>query len=122
MSAAGGRSVGLDDGAARIVETVQQLRVVGEIFVDRLALTLVVTVVVDDQHTAHGKARPEYFQPYFSDAQKIAPALAAGNAVLLKPALWTPLVSLPCASSPGCWATALPTALFSVLPGAAGRR
>ncbi|XVQ16080.1 aldehyde dehydrogenase family protein [Spirillospora sp. CA-255316] len=32
--------------------------------------------------------------PIASDAQKIAPVLAAGNAVVLKPAEWTPLVSL----------------------------
>jgi betaine-aldehyde dehydrogenase len=32
--------------------------------------------------------------PIASDAQKVAPALAAGNAVLLKPASWSPLVSL----------------------------
>lgn len=32
--------------------------------------------------------------PVASDAQKLAPALAGGNAVLLKPAEWTPLVSL----------------------------
>lgn len=32
--------------------------------------------------------------PIASDAQKLAPALAGGNAVLLKPAEWTPLVSL----------------------------
>lgn len=36
--------------------------------------------------------------PVASDAQKIAPALAAGNAILLKPAAWTPLVSSPSAS------------------------
>jgi aldehyde dehydrogenase (NAD+) len=53
--------------------------------------------------------------PIASDAQKIAPALAAGNAVLLKPAEWTPLVSLAL----GRIATdsGLPPGLLSVLPG-----
>src|SRR5699024_4756095 len=32
--------------------------------------------------------------PLASDAQKLAPALGAGNAVVLKPAGWTPLASL----------------------------
>ena len=32
--------------------------------------------------------------PIASDAQKVAPALAAGNAVVLKPASWSPLVSM----------------------------
>lgn len=53
--------------------------------------------------------------PIASDAQKLAPALAAGNAVLLKPAVWTPLVALAVgrlASEAG-----LPAGLLSVLPG-----
>lgn len=54
--------------------------------------------------------------PIASDAQKVAPALAAGNAVLLKPASWAPLVSLELARI--VEAAGLPPGLFSVLPGA----
>jgi acyl-CoA reductase-like NAD-dependent aldehyde dehydrogenase len=54
--------------------------------------------------------------PIASDAQKIAPALAAGNAVILKPASWSPLVSLELARV--IEASGLPKGLFSVLPGA----
>ncbi|RZL72256.1 MAG: aldehyde dehydrogenase family protein, partial [Rhodococcus sp. (in: high G+C Gram-positive bacteria)] len=53
--------------------------------------------------------------PVASDAQKIAPALAAGNAVVLKPAEWTPLVSLELARLID--ETGLPKGLLSVLPG-----
>ncbi|WP_216894943.1 aldehyde dehydrogenase [Nocardia alni] len=53
--------------------------------------------------------------PIASDAQKIAPALAAGNAVVLKPAEWTPLVSLALARLID--ETGLPQGLLSVLPG-----
>jgi len=53
--------------------------------------------------------------PIASDAQKVAPALAAGNAVLLKPASWSPLVSLELARI--VEAAGLPKGLFSVLPG-----
>lgn len=53
--------------------------------------------------------------PIASDAQKIAPALAAGNAVVLKPAEWTPLVSLALARI--CAAQGLAPGLLSVLPG-----
>ncbi|MFS0691562.1 aldehyde dehydrogenase family protein [Streptomyces nitrosporeus] len=57
--------------------------------------------------------------PVASDAQKIAPALAAGNAVLLKPAAWTPLVSLALGRliTRALEEFRLPTALLSVLPG-----
>ncbi|WP_406423951.1 aldehyde dehydrogenase [Streptomyces sp. NBC_00873] len=57
--------------------------------------------------------------PVASDAQKIAPALAAGNAVLLKPAAWTPLVSLALGRliTRALHEFRLPTALLSVLPG-----
>ncbi|MGW8883801.1 aldehyde dehydrogenase [Streptomyces sp. NPDC055749] len=57
--------------------------------------------------------------PVASDAQKIAPALAAGNAVLLKPAAWTPLVSLALGRliTRALDEFRLPTALLSVLPG-----
>ena len=53
--------------------------------------------------------------PIASDAQKIAPALAAGNAVLLKPASWSPLVSLELAQI--AEEAGLPQGLLSVLPG-----
>jgi betaine-aldehyde dehydrogenase len=53
--------------------------------------------------------------PIASDAQKIAPALAAGNAVVLKPAEITPLVSLEVARI--AQAAGLPDGLLSVLPG-----
>ncbi|MEL4072408.1 aldehyde dehydrogenase [Ochrobactrum sp. GPK 3] len=53
--------------------------------------------------------------PIASDAQKVAPALAAGNAVLLKPASWSPLVSLELARI--VERSGLPKGLFSVLPG-----
>ena len=53
--------------------------------------------------------------PIASDAQKVAPALAAGNAVLLKPASWSPLVSLELARI--IEESGLPRGLFSVLPG-----
>nr|WP_306886281.1 aldehyde dehydrogenase [Amorphus orientalis] len=54
--------------------------------------------------------------PIASDAQKVAPALAAGNAVLLKPSSWSPLVSLELARI--IEEAGLPKGLFSVLPGA----
>ena len=54
--------------------------------------------------------------PIASDAQKIAPALAAGNAVILKPASWSPLVSLELARI--IEQSGLPKGLFSVVPGA----
>jgi betaine-aldehyde dehydrogenase len=53
--------------------------------------------------------------PIASDAQKVAPALAAGNAVVLKPAEWTPLVAL--AFGRLITASGLPDGLLSVLPG-----
>ena len=53
--------------------------------------------------------------PIASDAQKVAPALAAGNAVVLKPASWSPLVSLELARI--VEEAGLPKGLFSVLPG-----
>jgi len=54
--------------------------------------------------------------PIASDAQKVAPALAAGNAVLLKPASWSPLTALAFAQV--AEAAGLPKGLLSVLPGA----
>lgn len=53
--------------------------------------------------------------PIASDMQKIAPALAAGNAVILKPAEATPLVSLKLAEI--FEQAGLPSGLLSVLPG-----
>ncbi len=53
--------------------------------------------------------------PIASDAQKVAPALAAGNAVVLKPSSWSPLVSLELARI--AEAAGLPKGLLSVLPG-----
>ena len=54
--------------------------------------------------------------PIASDAQKVAPALAAGNAILLKPSSWSPLVCLELARV--IEAAGLPAGLFSTLPGA----
>jgi betaine-aldehyde dehydrogenase len=56
--------------------------------------------------------------PIASDAQKVAPALAAGNAILLKPASWSPLVCLELARV--IEAAGLPAGLFSALPGSGG--
>lgn len=53
--------------------------------------------------------------PIASDAQKVAPALAAGNAVVLKPASWSPLTALELARI--IEGAGLPRGLFSVLPG-----
>jgi betaine-aldehyde dehydrogenase len=54
--------------------------------------------------------------PIASDAQKVAPALAAGNAIVLKPASWSPLVCLVLARI--VEAAGLPPGIFSTLPGA----
>jgi betaine-aldehyde dehydrogenase len=53
--------------------------------------------------------------PIASDAQKLAPALAAGNAVVLKPAEVTPLASLALARL--CEEAGVPKGVLSVLPG-----
>lgn len=53
--------------------------------------------------------------PIASDAQKVAPALAAGNAVVVKPPVWAPWVSLLLARI--CEQAGLPAGLLSVLPG-----
>ncbi|WP_031362555.1 aldehyde dehydrogenase [Caballeronia sordidicola] len=53
--------------------------------------------------------------PIASDAQKLAPALAAGNAVVLKPAEITPLASLALARI--CEEAGVPKGVLSVLPG-----
>ncbi|MNQ53134.1 NAD/NADP-dependent betaine aldehyde dehydrogenase [compost metagenome] len=53
--------------------------------------------------------------PIASEAQKLAPALAAGNAVVVKPAEITPLAALALARI--CDDAGLPRGLVSVLPG-----
>jgi len=53
--------------------------------------------------------------PIASEAQKVAPALAGGNAVILKPAESSSLVALELGKI--CLAAGLPKALISVLPG-----
>ncbi|GJH14811.1 aldehyde dehydrogenase [Caballeronia novacaledonica] len=53
--------------------------------------------------------------PIASDAQKLAPALAAGNSVVLKPAEVTPLASLALARI--CEEAGVPKGVLSVLPG-----
>lgn len=53
--------------------------------------------------------------PIASEAQKLAPALAAGNAVVIKPAEITPLLALQLARI--CDDAGLPKGLVSVLPG-----
>jgi len=53
--------------------------------------------------------------PIASEAQKLAPALAAGNAVILKPAEVTPLMALELAAI--CEEAGVPRGMVSVLPG-----
>jgi aldehyde dehydrogenase (NAD+)/betaine-aldehyde dehydrogenase len=53
--------------------------------------------------------------PIASEAQKMAPALAAGNAVVVKPAEVTPLMALELARI--CEEAGVPRGLISVLPG-----
>ena len=53
--------------------------------------------------------------PIASEAQKMAPALAAGNAVVVKPAEVTPLLALELARI--CIDAGVPRGLISVLPG-----
>ncbi|MFJ4396392.1 aldehyde dehydrogenase [Pseudomonas sp. NPDC089396] len=53
--------------------------------------------------------------PIASEAQKVAPALAGGNAVVIKPAEITPLLALQLARI--CEEAGLPKGLVSVLPG-----
>ena len=53
--------------------------------------------------------------PVASEAQKMAPALAAGNAVVVKPAEITPLLALELARI--CEAAGVPQGIVSVLPG-----
>ena len=77
-----------------------------------------VTMSVHEPIGVVGAINP-WNSPIASDAQKVAPALAGGNAVLLKPAEWTPLVSLAFGRLVHRVLTEeeLPTALLSVLPG-----
>ncbi len=53
--------------------------------------------------------------PIASEAQKLAPALAAGNAVVVKPAEVTPLMALELARI--CEKAGVPAGMVSVLPG-----
>ncbi|WP_370151844.1 aldehyde dehydrogenase [Ferrovibrio sp.] len=53
--------------------------------------------------------------PIASEAQKVAPALAAGNAVIVKPSEFTPLLALELAKLSD--EAGLPKGLLSVLPG-----
>jgi betaine-aldehyde dehydrogenase len=53
--------------------------------------------------------------PIASEAQKLAPALAAGNAVIVKPAEVTPLMALELAAI--CEEAGVPRGMVSVLPG-----
>nr|WP_124080722.1 aldehyde dehydrogenase [Pigmentiphaga humi] len=53
--------------------------------------------------------------PIASEAQKMAPALAAGNAVVVKPAEITPLMALELAAI--CEEAGVPKGIVSVLPG-----
>lgn len=53
--------------------------------------------------------------PIASEAQKVAPALAAGNAVIVKPSEFTPLLALELAKLAD--EASLPKGLLSVLPG-----
>lgn len=53
--------------------------------------------------------------PIASEAQKMAPALAAGNAVVVKPAEVTPLMALELAKI--CEEAGVPRGMISVLPG-----
>ncbi|MET8575134.1 aldehyde dehydrogenase [Streptomyces sp. NPDC005012] len=73
-----------------------------------------VTVTTHEPIGVVGAIAP-WNSPIASDAQKIAPALAAGNGVLLKPADWTPLTSL--ALGRLITDSGLPEGLVSVLPG-----
>ncbi|MEV8596289.1 aldehyde dehydrogenase [Streptomyces sp. NPDC052013] len=77
-----------------------------------------VTMSVHEPIGVVGAINP-WNSPVASDAQKLAPALAAGNAILLKPADWTPLVSLALGRliTQALEEHGLPTALLSVLPG-----
>ncbi|TYB48180.1 aldehyde dehydrogenase family protein [Actinomadura chibensis] len=56
--------------------------------------------------------------PIASEAQKVAPALAAGNAVVVKPAAWTPLLALELGAL--LLEAGVPEGLVSVLPGPGG--
>ncbi|MEU5956600.1 aldehyde dehydrogenase [Streptomyces sp. NPDC047525] len=77
-----------------------------------------VTLSVHEPIGVVGAINP-WNSPIASDAQKLAPALAGGNAVLLKPAEWTPLVSLALGRliTRALDELGLPAGLLSVLTG-----
>jgi len=68
-------------------------------------------------HEPHGvvAAITPWNSPLTMEAQKVAPALAAGNAVVLKPSEMTPLCALALAEA--CDEGGLPPGLLTVLPG-----
>lgn len=71
-------------------------------------------------HEPHGvvAAITPWNSPLTMEAQKVAPALAAGNAVVLKPSEMTPLCALALAQA--CDEGGLPAGLLTVLPGLGG--
>lgn len=72
------------------------------------------TMGVHEPYGVVGAITP-WNSPIASEAQKVAPALAAGNAVVLKSPVWAPCVSLLLGRI--CDEAGLPSGLLSVLPG-----
>jgi betaine-aldehyde dehydrogenase len=72
------------------------------------------SLVVYEPYGVVGALTP-WNSPLTMDAQKVAPALAAGNAVILKPSETTPTTALELASL--ALEAGLPPGLFNVLPG-----
>lgn len=72
------------------------------------------TMGVHEPYGVVGAITP-WNSPIASEAQKVAPALAAGNAVVLKSPVWAPCVSLLLGRI--CEEAGLPPGLLSVLPG-----
>lgn len=73
-----------------------------------------VTMSVHEPMGVVGAITP-WNSPIASEAQKLAPALAAGNAVVVKPAEVTPLMALELARL--CEEAGVPKGIVSVLPG-----